>query len=86
MNHQQLKLSVLTFAISTALAGAAYATTQETLDEINVTAEQQVKQSLGVSVISEKDLARNPIENDASEIIAKPPGVTLSTNAPGGAR
>ncbi len=86
MKNQQLKLSVLTFAISTALAGAAYATTQETLDEINVIAEQQVKQSLGVSVISEKDLARNPIENDASEIIAKQPGVTLSTNAPGGAR
>lgn len=43
MNNQQFKLSVLTFAISTALAGATYATTQETLDEINVTAEQQVK-------------------------------------------
>ncbi|KYK81821.1 outer membrane receptor FepA [Aggregatibacter actinomycetemcomitans serotype e str. SC936] len=51
-----------------------------------MTAEQQVKQSLGVSVVTEKELERNPIENDASEIIAKQPGVTLSTNAPGGAR
>ena len=41
------------------------------LDEIQVTAEQQVKQSLGVSVVTEKDLERNPIENDASEVIAK---------------
>ena len=39
------------------------------LDEIQVTAEQQVKQSLGVSVVTEKDLERNPIENDASEVI-----------------
>lgn len=39
------------------------------LDEIQVTAEQQVKQSLGVSVVTEKGLERNPIENDASEVI-----------------
>ena len=37
-------------------------------------------------MVTAKDLERNPIENDASEIIAKQPGVTLSTNAPGGAR
>ena len=67
---------------------STFAQAEETqkLDEIQVTAEQQVKQSLGVSVVTAKDLERNPIENDASEIIAKQPGVTLSTNAPGGAR
>ena len=64
----------------------AQAESTQKLDEIQVTAEEQVKQSLGVSVVTAKDLERNPIENDASEIIAKQPGVTLSTNAPGGAR
>ena len=78
---KQHKLSLLAVLV---ISNTTYA--EEQLEAINVTAEQQVKQSLGVSVISQKDLERDPIENDASEIIAKQPGVTLSTNAPGGAR
>ena len=78
---KQHKLSLLAVLV---ISNTTYA--EEQLEGINVTAEQQVKQSLGVSVISQKDLERDPIENDASEIIAKQPGVTLSTNAPGGAR
>ncbi|MBN6079444.1 FepA family TonB-dependent siderophore receptor [Aggregatibacter actinomycetemcomitans] len=78
-------LSLISLAVISTFTHAHAEDTQN-LDEIQVTAEQQVKQSLGVSVITEKDLELNPIENDASEIIAKQPGVTLSTNAPGGAR
>ena len=78
---KQHKLSLLAVLV---ISNTTYA--EEQLEAINVTAEQQIKQSLGVSVISQKDLERDPIENDASEIIAKQPGVTLSTNAPGGAR
>lgn len=77
------KLSLISLAVISTLSHAESSTN---LDEIHVTAEQQVKQQLGVSIISQKDLDRNPIENDASEIISKQPGVTLSTNAPGGAR
>ncbi len=80
-----LPFSLISLAVISTFTHAHAEDTQN-LDEIQVTAEQQVKQSLGVSVITEKDLERNPIENDASEIIAKQPGVTLSTNAPGGAR
>nr|WP_277395762.1 FepA family TonB-dependent siderophore receptor [Aggregatibacter actinomycetemcomitans] len=76
-------LSLISLAVIPAFT---HAEETQNLDEIQVTAEQQVKQSLGVSIVTEKDLERNPIENDASEIIAKQPGVTLSTNAPGGAR
>ncbi|WP_233116261.1 FepA family TonB-dependent siderophore receptor [Aggregatibacter actinomycetemcomitans] len=76
-------LSLISLAV---ISTFTYAEETQNLDEIQVTAEQQVKQSLGVSVVTEKELERNPIENDASEIIAKQPGVTLSTNAPGGAR
>ena len=77
------QLSLISLAVISTFAQAEEI---QKLDEIQVTAEQQVKQSLGVSVVTEKDLERNPIENDASEVIAKQPGVTLSTNAPGGAR
>ena len=77
------QISLISLAVISTFAQAEEI---QKLDEIQVTAEQQVKQSLGVSVVTEKDLERNPIENDASEVIAKQPGVTLSTNAPGGAR
>ncbi|MDU8924377.1 FepA family TonB-dependent siderophore receptor [Pasteurellaceae bacterium LIM206] len=77
-------LSVISLALVSSF-GYAEETT-DTLDEIAVTAEEQVKQALGVSIINQKDLEKNPVENDVSEIIAKQPGVTLSTNAPGGAR
>lgn len=62
------RLSLISLAVI-----STFAQVEETqkLDEIQVTAEQQVKQSLGVSVVTEKDLERNPIENDASEVIAK---------------
>lgn len=84
MQYKYLKLSVLSLALISVYAAAAEV---EYLDEIRVTtAEEQVKQSLGVSVITSKDLESVPVENDTSEIIAKQPGVTLSTNAPGGAR
>lgn len=77
------RLSIISLAV---ISTFAQAESTQKLDEIQVTAEEQVKQSLGVSVVTAKDLERNPIENDASEIIAKQPGVTLSTNAPDGAR
>ena len=77
------QLSLISLAVISTFAQAEEI---QKLDEIQVTAEQQVKQSLGVSVVTEKDLERNPIENDASEVIAKQPGVTLSTNTPGSAR
>ena len=62
------RLSLISLAVISTFAQAEEI---QKLDEIQVTAEQQVKQSLGVSVVTEKDLERNPIENDASEVIAK---------------
>ena len=65
---KSLQLSLISLAVISTFAQAEEI---QKLDEIQVTAEQQVKQSLGVSVVTEKDLERNPIENDASEVIAK---------------
>ena len=56
------------------------------LETIYITAEAQVKQQLGSSLITKQDLQRTPVSNDISEIVSKMPGVTLSTNSPGGAR
>lgn len=60
------RLSLISLAV---ISTFAQAEETQKLDEIQVTAEQQVKQSLGVSVVTEKGLERNPIENDASEVI-----------------
>ena len=56
------------------------------LETIYITAEAQAKQQLGSSLITKQDLQRTPVSNDISEIVSKMPGVTLSTNSPGGAR
>lgn len=51
-----------------------------TLGEVRVlgTAEEQVKQGLGTSVISRQDLDQRPPANDLSEIIRTQPGVNLT--------
>jgi ferric enterobactin receptor len=55
------------------------------LDEITVlSAEEQLKQSLGVSVISAQDLERAPTGRDLSEMVRKMPGVNLSGNTASG--
>lgn len=51
-----------------------------------ITAQRQVKQSLGVSNITESDLERTPVASDISEIVRKMPGVNLTGNSVGGAR
>ena len=56
------------------------------LETIYITAEAQAKQQLGSSIITKQDLQRTPVSNDIADIVSKMPGVTLSTNSPGGAR
>ena len=77
-------LSLLSTALFVNNANAAVATQQ--LDEIRVTAESQVKQSLGVSIVSEKDLAKRPVTNDISEVLRTMPGVNLTGNSATGQR
>ena len=67
------------------LAAAAMAvplSAQETdsvvLETVVLTAEEQAKQALGVSQITEEDLERQPVVNDVAEIIRKQPGVNLT--------
>ncbi|GAA5236649.1 FepA family TonB-dependent siderophore receptor [Verticiella sediminum] len=48
------------------------------LSTIQVTAEDQLRQSLGVSVITQEDLELRPPANDLAEILMTQPGVSLS--------
>lgn len=55
-------------------------------DTMIVTAEQELKQQPGVSVITAEDLKNNPPVNDLSDIIRKMPGVNLTGNSNSGNR
>ncbi|CAG8871139.1 Ferric enterobactin receptor [Pseudomonas fluorescens] len=51
-----------------------------------VTAEEEARQALGSSVITEEDIKRRPPANDLSDIIRREPGVNLTGNSASGAR
>lgn len=84
------KKQLLYAAVLLALTAQTYAAEKDVstdqLDEISVTAEDQLKQSLGVSVITANDLAKHPVTNDISEFIRTMPGVNLTGNSASGAR
>ena len=92
MTSTIFKLSVLNTLLLTAFT--TYAQDSKTAAEVSkgelptvyVTAERQVKQQLGASVITAQDIQRNPVTNDLSEIVSKMPGVNMSSNSPGGER
>lgn len=58
----------------------------DTLEDIYVTAEEQGKQSLGVSIIDQKQIENRPAANDISEIVRMMPGVNLTGNTTSGQR
>ncbi|GAB1575379.1 TonB-dependent siderophore receptor [Bordetella petrii] len=50
------------------------------------TAEEEIKESLGVSVITADEIERRPPTNDLSDLIRREPGVNLTGNSASGAR
>ena len=74
-------LSTLTIALF-----SSYSYGEEKLEEIKVTAENQVKQSLGSSLVTGKDLEKRPATNDISEVLRTMPGVNLTGNSSTGQR
>ncbi|SMB90443.1 outer membrane receptor for ferrienterochelin and colicins [Pasteurella testudinis DSM 23072] len=76
----------LSLAVLMALTPLAYAAETAELDEITITAEDQVKQQLGVSVVTAKDLEKRPATNDISEVLRTMPGVNLTGNTSSGQR
>ncbi|WEX11033.1 FepA family TonB-dependent siderophore receptor [Chelativorans sp. AA-79] len=49
-------------------------------------ASEELKQSLGVSTITEEDIENRPVANDISEIVRRMPGVNLTGNSSTGIR
>lgn len=56
------------------------------LQTMVMTAEEQLKQSLGASIITEEDLDKLPVANDISEYLRRMPGVNLTGNSATGQR
>ena len=56
------------------------------LETIVLTAEEQIKQSLGISKITAEDLEKIPVRNDISEYVRRMPGVNLTGNSATGQR
>ncbi|CAB1215791.1 TonB-dependent siderophore receptor [Acinetobacter bouvetii] len=86
--------SVLSLSILSVITSVSYAAEEATagmadpvkLETIVMTAEEQIKQSLGSSVITKEDLAKTPVKNDISEIVRRMPGVNLTGNSATGQR
>ena len=90
----RFKLNHLCLAVLAASPSALFAA--ETSRDENVvelhdiqvvaTAEEELKQASGVSIISAEDIKKRPPVNDLSEIIRKMPGVNLTGNSASGTR
>lgn len=84
----------LVLALMAASPSTLWAATEVAGDEplelvdthVVATAEQELKQAPGVSIISAEDIKKRPPVNDLSEIIRKMPGVNLTGNGASGSR
>ncbi|WP_275668543.1 FepA family TonB-dependent siderophore receptor [Oleisolibacter albus] len=67
-------------------AASAPASTAKVLPTLQVTetAEQELKQAPGVSIITAEDIAKRPPVNDLAEVIRRMPGVNLTGNSASG--
>ena len=84
-----LLAALIGFACHNAYADNAHSSVNNNSDSDDVmivTAAEQTKQALGVSVITQKDLTKMPPKNDISEIIRTMPGVSLTGNSTSGQR
>lgn len=83
-----LFLSLLTSICLPVAAETTEETNRIQLDTIEVlgTAQEELKQAAGVSIITADDIKKSPPVNDIAEILRKQPGVNLTGNSGSGAR
>jgi ferric enterobactin receptor len=93
--HTHLKIKTLATIIVMAYANQSLAAEEtsteaakaQQLEEVVITsAQEELKQAPGVSVITAEDIAKRPPTNDLSEIIRTMPGVNLTGNSTSGQR
>ncbi len=81
----------LALLIATVLSGNVFAGDDDMMNDgeimvVYTTAEEELKQQPGVSVITAKDIEKSPPVNDLSDIIRTMPGVNLTGNSASGSR
>src|SRR5690606_23383473 len=91
MSTRHFPLQYASAAVALALSGMAMAQVQPPVQEMQSiqvlgTAEDEIKESLGVSVIRAEDIERRPVTNDLADIIRREPGVHLTGNSASGSR
>ena len=79
-------LAALGAAVHLAYGACALAQQVDELDRIVVKAEQELKQTLGSSIITRDDLQKSPPANDISDVLRTMPGVNLTGNSASGQR
>ncbi|EIB96678.1 TonB-dependent siderophore receptor [Pantoea sp. Sc1] len=86
--HKRPAALLLAGVLSASANGASQEETEKLADDqtMLVTAEEELKQQPGVSVITAQDIRKNPPVNDLSDIIRKMPGVNLTGNSANGVR
>lgn len=89
----RFRLHPLALLLAASIAGTAVAAddidtngTDGDVLMVHKTAEQELKQQPGVSIITAEDIAKDPPVNDLSDIIRKMPGVNLTGNSANGSR
>lgn len=84
------RMTPLAAAIGLALVGLPAMAQQSTgnapMQQVHIvgTAEQELKQAIGVSVITSEDIEARPPANDLAELIRTMPGVNLTGNSASG--
>lgn len=86
MASLRMRLASCTALALFSIATPALAQDDFELDTIILTAEEQIKQALGVSTITAEDIERQPVVNDVAQIIRQMPGVNLSGTSSSGQR
>lgn len=82
-----LRPSILLFCLLGIWQNGLAQTSQVTeLKTVTVSAETELKQALGTSIIDAKDLSDMPPSNDLAEIIRTQPGINLTGNSTSGQR
>ncbi|MEQ9848075.1 TonB-dependent siderophore receptor [Pectobacterium brasiliense] len=83
--HTIKPLALIVAGLLGAHLGTAQAADEDVMT-VKATAEQELKQQPGVSIITADDIKKAPPVNDLSDIIRKMPGVNLTGNSATGAR
>nr|WP_058911233.1 TonB-dependent siderophore receptor [Entomohabitans teleogrylli] len=76
----------LALFLTTLMASSVFAAENEDQMVVRATAEEELKQQPGVSIITAEDIKKEPPVNDLSDIIRKMPGVNLTGNSATGSR